>query len=166
MKEENLDKLNSLFFNLKTEDEKNKENAAYNKGSEDLFLENFKVLCKNFIDPKMQEFKRMLRKNGYGCKISWTDENTYGKGINSQSNIKLQISKNIDSHFYSNNKFPHVMFVAEKNYQRIGIHQDTIFENKAGNEMMKDKKYTLEDLDEESIEREILESIEKILLTK
>lgn len=166
MKEENINRLNALFSNLKTEEEKLQEKLAKKKSEEDLFLEGFKTLCKNFIEPKMQEFRRMLKENGFGCKLSFSEENQSSTGINAQPNIKLQISRNVASNFYANDKFPHIMFVADKNLKRIGIHQDTIFQNGTGNAVMKDQKYTLETLDEESIEREILESIENILVNK
>lgn len=166
MKEENINKLNTLFSNLKTEDEKLKESLAKKKSEEDLFIEAFKTLCKNLIEPKMQEFRRMLRENGYGCKVAFNEENKNGIGINHQSNIKLQISRNVESNFYANDKFPHIMFVADKNLKRIGVHQDTIFQNGTGTAAMKEQTYTLEHLDEESIEKEILHSVENILMNK
>lgn len=166
MKEENLDKLNSLFSNLKTEEQKLKESQEKQKSEEDLFIEGFKTLCKNLIDPKMQEFRRILRQNGYGCKISLNEESKNGTGINAQTNIKLQIAKNVDSNFYTNNKFPHIMFTADKFYKRIGVHLDTIFQNGTGTAAMKEQSYTLQTLDEESIEKEIIDSIEKILMNK
>ncbi|MDQ0594691.1 hypothetical protein QFZ37_003060 [Chryseobacterium ginsenosidimutans] len=166
MKEENINKLNSLFSNLKTEEEKLKESLAKKKSEEDLFVEGFKTLCRNLIDPKMQEFRRMLKENGFGCKITLNEENKNGLGINSQPNIKLQISRNIDSNFYANDKFPHVMFAADKNLKRIAVHQDTIFQNGTGNAALKEQTYTLETLDEENIEKEILHSIENILTNK
>lgn len=164
MKEENLNKLNSLFSNLRTEEQKLKESQEKKKSEEDLFIEGFKILCKNLIDPKMQEFRKILRQNGYGCKISMNEESKTGTGINAQTNIKLQIARNVDSNFYTNNKFPHIMFTADKNYKKIGIHLDTIFQNGTGTTAMKEQTYTLETLDEESIEKEIVESIEKILM--
>ncbi|KQT17558.1 hypothetical protein ASG31_09155 [Chryseobacterium sp. Leaf404] len=166
MKEENINKLNSLFSNLKSEEQKLKESMEKKKSEDDLFIEGFRTLCKNFIDPKMQEFRRMLRENGFGCKISFNEEIKNGLGINSQTNIKLQISRNVDSNFYVNDKFPHIMFVADKNLKRIVIHQDTIFQNGTGNAALKEKNYTLDNLSEEDIEREILESVENILVNK
>lgn len=166
MKEENVNKLNSLFSNLKTEEQKLRESLEKKKSEDDLFIEGFKKLSKNFIEPKMQEFRRMLRENGFGCKITFSEENKSGLGINSQTNIKLQISRNVDSNFYANDKFPHIMFLADKNLKRIGVHQDTIFQNGTGIAAMKEQTYTLETLDEDSIEREILESIENILVNK
>lgn len=166
MKEENINKLNSLFSNLKTEEQKLKESLEKKKSEDDLFIEGFRNICKTYIDPKMQEFRRMLRENGFGCKISFNEEVKNGLGVNSQTNIKLQISRNVDSNFYANDKFPHIMFVADKNLKRIGIHQDTIFQNGTGTAAMKDQYYTLENLDEDSIEKEILESIENILVNK
>lgn len=166
MKEENINKLNSLFSNLKTEEQKLKESLEKKKSEEDLFIEGFKTVCKNLIEPKMQEFRRMLRENGFGCKVACNEENKNGLGINSQTNMKLQISRNIDSNFYANDKFPHIMFVADKNLKRIGIHQDTIFQNGIGTAAMKEQTYTLETLDEENIEREILQSIENILMNR
>ncbi|GAA5083020.1 hypothetical protein GCM10023210_01050 [Chryseobacterium ginsengisoli] len=166
MKEENINKLNSLFSNLKTEEEKLKESLAKKKSEDDLFVEEFKTISKNLIEPKMQEFRRMLRENGFGCKVAFNEENKNGLGINSQPNMKLQISRNIDSNFYANDKFPHIMFVADKNLKRIGIHQDTIFQNGTGNAAMKEQAYTLETLNEENIEKEILNSIENILMNK
>ncbi|WP_312076812.1 hypothetical protein [Chryseobacterium sp.] len=114
----------------------------------------------------MQEFRRMLRENGFGCKISFNEEVKNGLGINAQTNIKLQISRHVDSNFYANDKFPHIMFVADKNLKRIVIHQDNIFQNGTGTAALKEQNYTLENLDEDSIEREILDSIEKILINK
>lgn len=166
MKEENIDKLNSLFSNLRTEEQKLKESQEKQKSEEDVFIEGFKTVCKNLIDPKMQEFRRMLRENGYGCKISLNEESKNGTGINSQPNIKLQISRNVESNFYTNNKFPHIMFTADKYYKKIGVHLDTIFQNGTGNAALKEQTYTLESLDEESIEKEIIDSIEKILMNK
>ncbi|WP_262148220.1 hypothetical protein [Chryseobacterium foetidum] len=166
MKEENINKLNSLFSNLKSEEQKLKESMEKKKSEDDLFIEGFRTLCKNFIDPKMQEFRRMLRENGFGCKISFSEEIKNGLGINSHTNIKLQISRNVDSNFYANDKFPHIMFVADKNLKRIVIHQDTIFQNGTGNAALKEKNYTLDNLSEEDIEREILESVENILVNK
>jgi len=166
MKEENINRLNSLFLNLKSEEQKLKESLEKQKSEDDLFLEGFKTLCKNFIDPKMQEFRRMLRENGFGCKISFNEEIKNGLGINSQTNIKLQISRNVDSNFYANDKFPHIMFVADKNLKRIVVHQDTIFQNGIGIAALKEQNYTLKTLDEESVEKEILESIENILVNK
>lgn len=166
MKEENLNKLNSLFSNLKTEEQKLKESQEKQKSEEDLFIEGFKTLCKNLIDPKMQEFRRMLRQNGYGCKISLNEESKNATGINGQTNIKLQIARNVDSNFYTNNKFPHIMFIADKFYKKIGVHQDTIFQNGTGTAAMKEQTYTLESLNEESVEKEIVESIEIILMNR
>lgn len=166
MKEENINKLNSLFSNLKTEDQKLKESLDKKKSEDDLFIEGFRTLCKNFIDPKMQEFRRMLRENGFGCKITFNEETKNGLGINSQTHIKLQISKNVDSNFYTNDKFPHIMFVADKNLKRIVIHQDTIFQNGTGSAALKEQNYTLENIKEDNIEKEILESIENILVNK
>jgi hypothetical protein len=166
MKEENIDKLNSLFSNLRTEEQKLKESQEKKKSEEDLFVESFKTLCKNLIDPKMQEFRRMLRENGYGFKITLNEESKKGTGINAQPNIKLQISRNVDSNFYTNNKFPHIMFTADKYYKKIGVHLDTIFQNGTGTTALKEQTYTLETLDEESIEKEIVDSIEKILMNK
>jgi|GEM_PF-803492 len=166
MKEENINRLNSLFSNLKSEEQKLKESLEKQKSEDDLFIEGFKTLCKNFIDPKMQEFRRMLRENGFGCKISFNEEIKNGLGINSQTNIKLQISRNVDSNFYANDKFPHIMFVADKNLKRIVVHQDTIFQNGIGIAALKEQNYTLKTLDEESVEKEILESIENILVNK
>ena len=108
----------------------------------------------------------MLRENGYGCKVAFNEENKNGTGISHQTNIKLQISRNVESNFYTNDKFPHIMFVADKNLKRIGIHQDTIFQNGTGTAAMKEQTYTLEHLDEESIEKEILQSVENILMNK
>ncbi len=166
MKEENINKLNSLFSNLKSEEQKLKESQEKQKSEEDLFVEGFKILCKNLIDPKMQEFRRMLRQNGFGCKITINEESKSGTGISAQPNIKLQISRNVDSNFYTNNKFPHIMLTADKYYKKIGIHQDTIFQNGEGTAAMKEQSYTLETLTEEIVEKEILESIEKILTNK
>ena len=166
MKEENLNRLNSLFSNLKLEEEKLKESQEKQKSEEDLFVERFKILCKNLIDPKMQEFRRMLRQNGFGCKITFNEESKSGTGINAQPNIKLQISRNVDSNFYTNNKCPHIMFTADKYYKKIGIHLDTIFQNGEGTAALKEQTYTLETLDEEAVEKEIVESIEKILINK
>lgn len=166
MKEENISRLNHLFHNLKTEEQKLKESLEKKKSEEDLFIEDFRMLCKNLIDPKMQEFRRMLRENGFGCKISFNEEVKNGLGIHSQTHIKLQISRNVDSNFYANDKFPHIMFVADKNLKRIGIHQDTIFQNGTGFAAMKEQTYTFETINEEIIEKEILESIENILMNK
>ncbi|UQB68670.1 hypothetical protein [Epilithonimonas zeae] len=166
MKEENLNRLNSLFSNLKSEEERLKESQEKQKSEEDLFVEGFKTLCKNLIDPKMQEFRRMLRQNGFGCKITFNEESKSGTGINAQPNIKLQISRNVDSNFYTNNKFPHIMFTADKYYKKIGIHLDTIFQNGKGTAALKEQTYTLKTLDEEAVEKEIVESIEKILINK
>lgn len=166
MKEENVNKLNALFSNLKTDEQKLKESLEKKKSEDDLFHEDFRILCKNLIDPKMQEFRRLLRDNGFGCKITFSEENKNGSGINSQPNIKLQVSRNIDSNFYTNDKFPHIMFTADKFYKKIGVHQDTIFQNSEGNAAMKEQIYTLQTLNEESIEKEILESIENILINK
>ena len=166
MKEENVNKLNSLFSNLKSEDQKLKESLEKKKSEDDLFIEGFKTLCKNFIDPKMQEFRRMLRQNGFGCKVSFNEEIKNGLGINSQTNIKLQISRNVDSNFYANDKFPHIMFIADKNLKRIVVHQDTIFQNGAGTTALKKQTYTLESLHEDDVEKEILESVENILVNK
>ena len=166
MKEENINKLNSLFSNLKSEEQKLKESLEKKKSEDDLFIEGFKTLCKNFIDPKMQEFRRMLRQNGFGCKVSFNEEIKNGLGINSQTNIKLQISRNVDSNFYANDKFPHIMFVADKNLKRIVVHQDTIFQNGTGAAALKEQNYTIESLHEDDIEKEILESVENILVNK
>lgn len=166
MKEENVNKLNTLFSSLRSEDQKLKESLEKKKSEDDLFIEGFKTLCKNFIDPKMQEFRRMLRQNGFGCKISFNEEVKNGLGINAQTNIKLQISRNVDSNFYTNDKFPHIMFVADKNLKRIVVHQDTIFQNGTGTSASKEKTYTLENLHEDDVEKEILESIENILVNK
>ena len=166
MKEESIDKLNSLFSNLKSEEEKLRASQEKQKSEEDLFVEGFKTLCKNMIDPKMQEFRRMLRQNGFGCKITINEESKSGNGINAQPNIKLQISRNVESNFYTNNKFPHIMFTADKYYKKIGIHLDTIFQNGEGTAVMKEQSYTLETLNEEIVEKEIVESIEKILTNK
>ncbi len=166
MKEENINKLNALFSNLKTEEQKLQESLAKKKSEEDLFIEGFRTLCKNLIEPKMQEFRRMLRENGFGCKVAFNEENKNGLGINSQTNIKLQISRNLESNFYANDKFPHIMFVADKNLKRISIHQDTIFQNGTGTAAMKEQTYTLENLDEENIEKEILQSVENILMNR
>jgi len=163
MKEEHINQLNALFSNLKSEEQKLKESQEKKKSEEDIFIEGFKTLCKNLIEPKMQEFRRMLRANGYGCKITVNEENKNGSGINAQPNIKLQISRNVDSNFYTNNKFPHIMFTADKYCKKIGIHQDTIFQNSTGSAAMKEQTYTLETLNEENTEKEILESIQKIL---
>lgn len=166
MKEENIDKLNALFSDLRSEEQKLKESQEKQKSEEDLFLEGFKTLCKNLIDPKMQEFRRMLRQNGFGCKITINEESKSGTGLNAQPNIKLQISRNVDSNFYTNNKFPHIMFTADKYYKKIGIYLDTIFQNGEGTAAMKEQSYTLETLTEEIVEREIVESVEKILTNK
>ncbi|WP_415327753.1 hypothetical protein [Chryseobacterium sp. MMS23-Vi53] len=166
MKDENVNKLNALFSNLKSEEQKLKESLEKKKSEEDLFIENFKTVCKNLIDPKMQEFRRMLRENGFGCKITFSEENEKKLGINGYTNIKLQISRNVDSNFYANDKFPHIMFVADKNTRKIGIHQDTIFQNGTGNAVMKEYSYTVDALNEENIEQEILDSIENILMNK
>jgi len=166
MKEENIDKLNSLFSNLRTEEQKLKESQEKKKSEEDLFVESFKTICKNLIDPKMQEFRKILRQNGYGCKIMQNEESKNGTGINAQPNIKLQISRNINSNFYTNNKFPHIMFTADKYYKKIGVHLDTIFQNGTGNAAMREQTYTLENLNEEIVEKEIVECLEKILTNK
>ncbi|MFY7844353.1 hypothetical protein [Chryseobacterium gambrini] len=166
MKEENIERLNSLFSNLKTEEQKLQESLAKKKSEEDMFIEGFRTLSKNLIEPKMQEFRRMLRENGFGCKVNFNEENKNGLGVNSQTNMKLQISRNVESNFYANDKFPHIMFVADKNLKRIGIHQDTIFQNGTGTAAFKEQKYTLETITEENIEKEILESIENILMNR
>lgn len=166
MKEENINKLNTLFSNLKTEEEKLKESLEKKKSEEDLFIEGFKNLCKNFIDPKMQEFRRMLRENGFGCKITFSEEQKSGSGIHSQCHIRLQISRNVNSNFYANDKFPHIMFTADKNLKRIGIHLDTIFQNGSGTAAMKPQTYTLETLDEDAVEKEIVDAVEKILVNR
>lgn len=166
MKEENINKLNTLFSNLKSEEQKRKESLEKKKSEEDLFMEGFKNLCKNFIDPKMQEFRRMLRENGFGCKITFSEEHPTGSGIHSQCHIRLQMSRNVNSNFYANDKFPHIMFTADKNLKRIGVHLDTIFQNGTGTAAMKPQTYTLETLDEDTIEKEILDSVEKILVNR
>lgn len=51
MKEENISRLNHLFHNLKTEEQKLKEGMEKKKSEEDLFIEDFRMLCKNIIDP-------------------------------------------------------------------------------------------------------------------
>ena len=58
------------------------------------------------------------------------------------------------------------MFTADKYYKKIGIHLDTIFQNGEGTAVMKEQSYTLETLNEEIVEKEIVESIEKILTNK
>ncbi|WP_143884389.1 hypothetical protein [Chryseobacterium binzhouense] len=166
MREENLNKLKSIFSDLKSEEQKLKESLEKKKTEEDLFLEEFKKLCKNIIDPKMQEFRRMLRENGFGCKISVNEENREGKGINSRAHIKLQISRNPDSNFYTNSKFPHIMFIGNIVSKRIEIHEDTIFQNGTGSAALKEQTYSIENLNEEITEQEILHSIENILMNK
>lgn len=166
MKEENINKLNSLFSRIKTEEEKLKESLERKKSEEELFLESFKTLCKNIIEPKMQEFRSMLLQNGFGCKVEFREESNSRPGIHSHPNIRLQISRNVNSNFYANDKFPHVMFTADRNLKRIGIHVDTIFQNGTGNSALKPDFYTLETLDENATEREIVESLEKILVNR
>jgi len=166
MKEESINRLNHVFYNLKTEEEKLRDSLARKKSEEDLFLEGFRTLCKNFIDPKMQEFRRMLKENKFGSKISFAEETANGLGILAQPHIKFQISRNVDSNFYANDKFPHIMFVADKNLKRIGIHLDTIFQNGSGTAFLKSDFYTLETLDEDSIEKEIVDALEKILVNR
>lgn len=166
MKEENINKLNSLFSQIKTEEQRLKENLEKKKSEEEVFLEGFKTLCKNVIGPKMQEFRSMLRQNGFGCKVEFREENRNGAGINSQSNMILQISRNVNSSFYANDKFPHIMFTADRSLKRIGIHVDTIFQNGTGTAALKPDFYTLETLDENATEREIVESLEKILVNR
>ncbi|WP_294293377.1 hypothetical protein [uncultured Chryseobacterium sp.] len=166
MKEESINRLNHVFYNLKTEEEKLRDSLARKKSEEDLFLEDFRTLCKNFIDPKMQEFRRMLRENKFGSKISFAEETANATGVLAQPHIKLQISRNVDSNFYANDKFPHIMFAADKNLKRIGIHLDTIFQNGSGTAVLKPDFYTLETLDEDSIEREIVDALEKILVNR
>ncbi|WP_294297282.1 hypothetical protein [uncultured Chryseobacterium sp.] len=166
MKEESIHRLNNIFYSLKTEEEKIRDGLARKKSGEDLFLENFRTLCKNFIEPKMQEFRRMLKENRFGSKISFFEETGTGKAIHAQTHIKLQISRNVESNFYANDKFPHIMFVADKNLKRIGIHTDTIFQNGTGTAFLKPDFYTLETFDEETIETEIVDALEKILVNR
>ena len=166
MKEESINRLNSLFYNLKTEEEKLKDRLAKKKSEEDLFTESFRTLCKNLVEPKMQEFRRMLKENKFGSKIALGEEMAGGAGINTQPHIRLQISRNVESSFYANDKFPHIMFVADKNLKRIGIHLDTIFQNGPGTAFMKPDFYTLETLDENAVEKEIVEGLEKILVNR
>ncbi|WP_312076811.1 hypothetical protein [Chryseobacterium sp.] len=42
MKEENINKLNSLFSNLKSEEQKLKESLEKKKSEDDLFIEGFR----------------------------------------------------------------------------------------------------------------------------
>lgn len=166
MKEESINRLNNLFHNLKTEDEKLKDLLAKKKSEEDLFLEGFRTLSKNFIEPKMQEFRRMLKENKFGSKIIVAEETAGGTGISAQPHIKLQISRNVESNFYANDKFPHIMFTADKNLKRIGIHLDTIFQNGTGTALLKPDFYTLETLDEDAVEKEMVDGLEKILVNR
>lgn len=166
MKEESINRLNNIFYSLKTEEEKIREGLARKKSEEDLFLEGFRTLCKTFIEPKMQEFRRMLKENKFGSKISFAEETANGTGILAHAHIKLQISRNVESNFYANDKFPHIMFVGDKDLKRIGIHLDTIFQNGTGTAIRKPDFYTLETLDEDTIEREIVDALEKILVNR
>ncbi|WP_439479366.1 hypothetical protein [Chryseobacterium aquaticum] len=58
------------------------------------------------------------------------------------------------------------MFTADKYYKKIGVHLDTIFQNGTGNAAMREQTYTLENLNEEIVEKEIVECLEKILTNK
>lgn len=166
MKEESKKKLDSLFTNLRTQEEKIKEVLETKKTEEEKFIEDFESLCKNEIEPKMLEFQKMLFDNGYGCKITISEENRDLKGFYSEPNIKLQISKNSNSNFYSSDDYPHIIFFGSKIDRKIKIHENTISQSSGGSAGMKQQIYTIETLSQDKIEKEILESIENILGNK
>lgn len=163
MNKETIHKLTSIF------DEENsiqaqKENIfEQTRLKQENFLQAFQLLCDRIISPKMQEFKKILSQNGCSSFICSTNEDLTKNGFNSQCNIRLEVFADSSESPDGKDRFPHVMFIANKTYCNMIIHESTISPKRAGYARMKNCSYELEDITEEVIEMEILDSLEKIL---
>lgn len=163
MNEENEKKLNSIFSAFKAENEKSLKEKELKTNIEDKFVNDFKKLVKNVIEPKMEDFKMKLEQNEFAAKITYFDGDESGRGNSIYPRIQMQISKNKDSKF-TDTRLPHIEFVGNKMYQKIGIHESTITLNGGGTSGMRGNAYAINELDEKVIEKEILESIQNILI--
>lgn len=163
MKEENKNRLTSIFENEKKVEIQRNIEIENTKNRQDEFINSFEKLCNEVIQPKMLEFKELLNTNGYGCFINYNKENSTEKGFDTKPNINFEISHNVTDKFYSRNKYPHIMFIADKSDLKIMIHENTMFPNSSGHAGMKNKSYTIEELNSDIVEKEVTESIEKIL---
>jgi hypothetical protein len=166
MKEENKNLLTSIFEGEKDAQIKRSVETKEIQNKQEEFLERFEQLCNQVIEPKMLEFKNLLNENGYGCFIHYNKENLKEKGFKNQTNINLEISKNNTDKFYEDNKYPHIMFIADKTNQKVNIHENTMFPNSGGHATMKRNSYKVDEINSEIIEKEITESIETILKNK
>lgn len=163
MKEENKSRLESIF-EKENKAEKQKNNKFIElRTKQNEFLYNFQQACSHIISPIMLEFKSLLDNNGYSCFITSTNEDITENGFKSHSNIRFEISRNTTDKFYAHDKYPHIMFIANKQDLNIIIHVNTIFPNGGGHAFMKSQSYTIDQITNEVIEQEITESIENIL---
>ena len=163
MNKETIHKLTSIFDEEKSIQAQKENIFEQTRLEQENFLHAFQLLCNKVIRPKMQEFKEILSQNGCSSFIRSTNEDLTENGFNSQCNISLEVFADSNESPDGRDKFPHVMFIANKAYCNMIIHESTISPKGAGYARMKNCSYELEDITEAVIEMEILDSLEKIL---
>lgn len=167
MEQENKKRLENIIGTFKDNEEKAKQKFEKTKQEQDTFLSEFEALCSNTIEPIMKEIGEYLKANDFNYHVSVNKKNTKESGIAGKSHIKIQIFRTKNPNLYGAwNEYPHVMFIGDDISKDIQIHENTISAGRGGTAGVKGCKYKISDLTAEIIEKEIIDSVEKIIGNK
>ena len=163
MEENNKDKLAQILAKKKTQEDKAQLNMENAMNERKKFINSFNEIVKTMIEPKMEEIGAILNENNRGYSISINDKEVAEKGFYTKPFINMNISSHNDCRTaYPSTDSPHIMFIGDVHNKSIMIHECTISPAKGGQAGMKSKKYIIESLTPEIVEKEIINSIERI----
>jgi hypothetical protein len=154
-----LDDLLSKYENKQSELRQQKDKVEQHKNS---FLEQFEVISNDRIKPVMDEIGQILKSKGHDYAVLYSKESKSERGATIEPRITMEIYPNGNGKTTYSNKAAHIMFFAEKS--EIGVHENTLIPNGGGGHAgTKPTKYNLDTLTVDKIEKEIVQSIDKIL---
>jgi len=127
------------------------------------FLNGFEKLCEEYIQPVMNEIGHALKDRCHDYVIHYRRENKNEKGGIFDSRITMDVYPNGKTRAMAQKQPAHIAFFALKNKEKVGIHEKILgTRNAEATAYVKFKKYTLPMLTRDEIEREIMDSIDKI----
>jgi hypothetical protein len=162
----NKKRLGEILSNFDRIQEEQNESSASNEQKQEKFLDAFNECATIKITPIMEEIGELLKNHGHDFSIKYQKEyvDFEGKLFAPRITMKLYPLSEKPDAFTELAYF--VAFQANKESFEIEVHENNIETKNNYTTYIKEQKYTFKSLTNERISKEIIDTVEKILISE
>lgn len=164
MEKSSKEKLEELFLKREQRTIAIAENSKLQKNRRDEFQNKFEDFANSVIKPIMNEIGDFIKDNGHDYQITYDRNFKNSKGVTLDTRITMDIFPNGHGRGDSFNVPAHILFKADVYEQKVLLHENTIVPHGGGGVSgPKGRGYSIDELTPQIVEKEIVDSIGKII---